>query len=203
MPPPFLIDAMTTRIDGEPTDYRTAFENVPALLIEGALDGQLLQSLLDRAAAAPFADDYVEHIGPRQVEFPQRVGKVINLLLERPNLLEWFEAATGVSPLRAAAGRLVQTRANQQDELAWHDDSGDDRRRLGVVINLSKQAYDGGEFEMRYKVDDAPFLSFRHNQPGSIMLFAVRPDIEHRVTPLITGGPRRVYAGWLMSEAEG
>jgi hypothetical protein len=203
LPPPFLIDAMTSQIIDEPSAYRTAFEDVPALLVEGAIETTLLQSLLDRAAAAQFVNDHVKHIGPRQIESPQKVGKIVNLLLERPNLLTWLEAATGVSPLGSAAGRLVQTRANQRDELAWHDDRVDDKRQLGVVVNLSGATFEGGDFEMRYKTEKMPFLSFRHNQPGSIMLFAVRSDLEHRVTPLISGGPRRVYAGWLMSNRDG
>lgn len=193
---------MATSLSGNAADYAHAFEQRPALLVEGAIDGPLLESLLGRAAAASFVDDDVKNIGTRQIETPQRIGKVISLLLERPNLLAWLEAATGIGPLRAAAGRLVQTRANSGDGLAWHDDGGDEKRKLGVVVNLSDRSFDGGTFEIRHLGANAPFLAYRHNKPGSIMFFAVRPDIEHRVTPLTAGGPRRVYAGWLLSEPE-
>jgi hypothetical protein len=200
--PPFTIDAMSTEIAADPETYRTAFEHRPALLLEGVIAPALLDRLMARASAAEFVDDDVEHIGTRAVEAPQRVGGTINLLLARPNLFNWLERATGTGPLRDAVGRLVETRGNGRDALAWHDDMSDEGRRLAIVINLSTDDFDGGRFEMRHVGETQPFLAYQHRRPGSMMLFAVRPGLEHRVTEIINGGPRRVYAGWFITEAE-
>jgi hypothetical protein len=33
--------------------------------------------------------------------------------------------------------------------------------------------------------------------PGSVMLFRIGRGLRHRVTQVMSGGPRRVFAGWL------
>jgi hypothetical protein len=199
---PFAIDGLTTKVFSDPDIFRRDFDSCPILLFEDVIAPSFLQSLMSRAAVAEFVDDDVEHIGTRAVESPQRVGGMLNLVLARQNLLDWLERATGTGPLRAVEGRLVQTRHNGSDALSWHDDMSDPRRRIAVVINLSIDSFDGGMFEMRHVGDAKPFLSYRHQKPGSMMLFAVRRGLEHRVTEIISGGPRRVFAGWFMTEAE-
>jgi hypothetical protein len=199
---PFLIDRLDTQIQSDPTEWCMRFAEAPAFLFDDAIAPALLERLMTQAAAAQFVDDDVEHIGTREVEAPQRVGGLISVLLSRPALLHWLQQATGLSPIRAVMGRLVQTRANARDALAWHDDLSDHARLIAVVINLSDQRYEGGLFQMRRVGDEEPFLSHQHQKPGSMMLFAVRPDLQHRVTHLLSGGPRRVYAGWFLSDPE-
>jgi hypothetical protein len=199
---PFTIAASETLIHADAALLRAQFEERSSLLFSEAFEPGLLDKLMTRAAAAPFVEDIVKRIGTREIEQPQRVGASISLLLGRLDLLEWLERATGLTPLRAVAGRLAQTRTNGCHELVWHDDMSDDRRRLGVVVNLSDQPFTGGEFEMRRKGSPLPFHMVKHDRPGAMMVFAVDPRIEHRVTPVVSGGPRRVYAGWAMTEPE-
>lgn len=200
--PPFSIDTMTTTMEADPAQFRRAFERDSSLLFDAPFAPDMLHRLMTRAAGASFVDDYVENIGTREIEAPQRVGGMISLLLARPAFRQWLEQATGLAPLSAAAGRLVQTRANGGDALAWHDDTEGVNRMLGVVINLSDAPFSGGQFEMRHARTEQPFLSHRYERPGSMMLFAVRRGLEHRVAEVTSGGPRRVYAGWLLSEPE-
>lgn len=199
---PFRIDQMATVIEADPAPFRDAFAQVPALVFERALGPDLLGKMLQWAAKAHFVENHVENIGLRAIEAQQHVGGSISLLIGRSNLFGWLEQVTGCTPLKAAAGRLVQTRANAQDELVWHDDRDDQTRLLGVVINLSDQEFSGGEFELRRKGSTGNLISFRHTAPGSMMVFAVRPELEHRVSPVTHGGPRRVYAGWFLSAPE-
>lgn len=201
-PAPFRIDAMDTRIMAEPAAYRAAFDAVPAFVFEDVLDPVLQDKLVQRAKLARYVEDDVRHIGTRAIEAPQHVGGSISLLVGRSSLFTWLEQATGCTPMRAMAGRLVETRANARDELVWHDDSDGRNRLLGVVINLSDPPFEGGTFELRRKGTSENLISFRHTRPGSMMIFAVRPDLEHRVGPVLAGGPRRVYAGWILTEPE-
>ncbi len=200
--PPFTISNNVTSIHADPAHYRATFEHQSSLLFNDAFEPGLLAKLLIRAAAAPYIENYVDHIGWREIEAPQRVGASLSLLLGRLALLDWLEMATGLTPLRATMGRLVQTRANGSDGLFWHSDMEDDNRKLGLVVNLSDQPFTGGAFEMRRKGASAPFHCVTYDQPGSIMVFAVNDAIEHRVTLVTAGGPRRVYAGWAVSQPE-
>ncbi len=199
---PFVIKKQETCILEDPSGWHAAFATSPAFLFDNVIDPPLLERLMQQSASARFIEDDVKDIGTREVEAPQLVGGMISLLLSRPAFLHWLEQATGLSPIKAVTGRLVQTRANDRDALAWHDDLSDHARLMAVVINLTDQPYEGGAFEMRRVGTKAPFLRHQHNEPGSMMLFAVHPDLQHRVTKLLSGGPRRVYAGWFMSEPE-
>lgn len=200
--PPFIIDRMATALQADPLDYRARFDAQPAFLFDDPFAPEFLVRLMAQSAAASFVDDDVEQIGTRQIEAPQRVGGAISILLARSSLLTWLEAATGTGPLRAVAGRLVQTRANGRDALAWHDDRDSATRKLAVVINLSDRPFDGGRFDLRHAGTEAPIVSHRHDRAGAIMVFAVRKGLEHRVTQVTAGGPRRVYAGWFLTEPE-
>lgn len=199
---PFQIGQFGVSIPGAHQPWREQFDRDCAISLSGVFPPDHLAKLVERAARTEFADDFVEGIGWRAIESPQRVGKALSLLLHSPPLLRWFERATGSGPLRAVAGRLVETRANQRDALGWHDDQDDLARLLAVVINLSDRPFSGGEFQLRRKGESIPFLTFDHPEPGSMLVFAVRPELEHQVTPVTDGGPRRVYAGWFLTRPE-
>jgi hypothetical protein len=193
---------MATTVRRDPAEFRAQFDTVQALHLEDVLVPDLRRRLVANAAAAAFVDDDVEEIGTREVEAPQRVGGMLSVLLGRPVLYDWLGAATGLAPIRAVSGRLVQTRANDRDELAWHNDLGEDGRVLAVVINLSDLAYEGGRFDLRREGVDPLLFSQSRQIAGAMTVFAVRPGLEHRVTPLTAGGPRRVYAGWFLARPE-
>ncbi len=202
MAPPFVIAAQGVRVTGDPAPFAAGFARLPALALPDTFAPDFCAALVARAARASFVEDRVERLGTRAVEAPQRVGAALSLLLHSPALLAWIEAATGAGPLRAVAGRLVEARDNGRDALAWHDDAGDPARRLAVVIDLSERRYAGGRFELRRKGDETPLLAFDHGAAGSMLVFAVRPELEHRLTMVSAGGPRRVYAGWFLTHPE-
>lgn len=199
---PFSIDVMATQLQADPGQFEAEFKRDCSLRLEAPFTAALLAMMMTRAANARFIDDDVDDIGKREIEAPQRVGGTISLLLARAPFLRWVEQATGRSPLTAVAGRLVQTRAGSPHALNWHDDIEDAKRMLGVVINLSDNPFTGGQFEMRRAGSNQPFLSHRYDRTGSMMIFAVRRGLEHRVAEVESGGPRRVYAGWFLSEPE-
>jgi hypothetical protein len=203
--PAFRIDKQTTTVLDDPAGYRAGFAERPALLFDDVFAPDLHARIMALAAAAPFVDEEIAQVGTREVESPQRIGGMIGLLLNRPVLRDWIEEATGLSPVRAISGRLAQFRANGCDALGWHNDFGLQdvgNRLLGVVINLSDTPFEGGRFELRRLGETQPIVSHHYDRPGSMMLFAVRRDLEHRVEPVLGGGPRRIYAGWFLTAPE-
>jgi hypothetical protein len=124
---------------------------------------------------------------------------VITLALKRAALLSWLEAMAGCGSLGNVEGRVVRALANNHDQLVWHDDLDEPRRRLAITINLSEQLYEGGLFELRDKRTHAVLASHLHLEPGTALIFDVARDIEHRVLPVTSGGPRCVYTGWFFT----
>jgi Rps23 Pro-64 3,4-dihydroxylase Tpa1-like proline 4-hydroxylase len=102
---------------------------------------------------------------------------------------------TGCQPIAAVEGVLARMQAG--DILEWHRDAFHGVRRLAVVINLSEQPFEGGRFEMRRRESGTPLFAYDHAVPGSMMIFRLGIDLQHRVTPVTAGGPRVAFSGWL------
>lgn len=179
---------------------RRQFERFRGVAFESSLSPAFLQQVLKLCDTGTFISD-VAQPGHREVEAPQRAGRALNLVLSRPPILRWLEEVTGSGPLREIAGRVVQTVPRPGDELRWHDDRPGhdpvDDRRLALVINLGSRPFTGGQFELRPKGGEL-LLQHQHTVTGSMLVFRVREDLEHRVLPLTAGGPRRVFTGWAM-----
>lgn len=195
---PFMVGLMQTVIHHDGAELADRFAQIPAMVFDGVLEPTLLDRFVRGAEQAAYSDDTVEHLGDRGIEAPARLGPAFAVMLDRPELRDWLARVCGTSDLGRVVGRLVETRPGQEGGLRWHDDLIDPQRRLGVVVNLTSVPYEGGLFEMRRKGENTPFCVFQHTKPGTMMVFAVNAGVEHRVTPVISGGPRRVFAGWYL-----
>jgi hypothetical protein len=202
MTAPFRIDAMATTILADPVAVRRTFDRSPALLFDNVIAPDLLEKLMRMANVANYVPDAIDRVGTREIEETQSLGKLLNIVLARAALWEWLEQATGISPIGGVSGKIAQTRCDTNDELDWHDDTHAPGRKLGAVIHLSSQAYSGGAFELRRTGHTENLACFSNCQAGAMAIFAVHGGLEHRVTPLIAGGPRRVFAGWFLAEPE-
>jgi hypothetical protein len=52
---------------------------------------------------------------------------------------------------------------------------------------------------MRTVPERSPLITFRHDTPGTALIFEVSKRCEHRLHPLTSGGPRRVFTGWFLA----
>jgi hypothetical protein len=195
---PFLIDQHGAQDFADPLEWHTRFAAHGVLALPQILARPYLTLLLELLAQSTFGEDHVGRIGVRQVERPQRIGPMLSLALHGRPLLDWLEIVTGCTPLRAVNGLLVQHSANSRDALDWHDDLNEPDRKLAIVINLSDRQFQGGQFQLRRKGEVRELLTFDHLEPGSALLFAVRPELEHRVLPVTGTDHRRVFAGWFL-----
>jgi hypothetical protein len=173
------------------------FNRYGALHLGNLFQPAFLRSLLTMCDGSQWAPE-PEAAGSREVETPQRAGRVLNLVLSRPEVLRWIERATGCSELQFVEGRVNRISNRPGEQLHWHDDNiFSDGRQLQMVINLGTQPFEGGEFLMRPKRGEILF-GHSHKEPGSALIFRVDAKLEHCVRPLQSGGPRRVYAGCLV-----
>ena len=182
----------------ESTAAKAEFAATRTIICHDALDAALVARLDRICDAAEFRSDHVEHLGHRRIEKPAIAGGAIALLLQREPLYRWLEEVTGCATIVRAEGRVVQTYAEPGDQLVWHNDTGSERV-LAVTIALSSPDYDGGLFELRAAGGDTPLLTYKHDRPGTALIFEVDRRSEHRVLPLVAGGPRRVFTGWFFA----
>lgn len=196
--PPVEIGPGSTRLTADPAALATVFRAQHAIVCPGLLAAPLLARLTERCDAGRFVPDEVEGLGTRESESPQVVGGALNVLLARAPLYRWLEAVTGCDPIGAVSGRVVQTRPNGTDQLRWHDDLDEPERLLAVTIDLGSVPYTGGVFELRRVGEPDGVRRFRHARAGTGLIFALSPALQHRVTRLEGGGPRRLYTGWFL-----
>ncbi|MFT7518604.1 MAG: hypothetical protein ACI9MC_000736 [Kiritimatiellia bacterium] len=73
---------------------------------------------------------------------------------------------------------------------------------MGVSVDLSETAYDGGHFEQRLRWHDEPMVRIKPTRPGDAHIFDVAdPRMVHRVTPVTGTAPRVFLAGWFFGSA--
>lgn len=199
---PFRIGRSRTEIVAGPAALRSDFERFHAIAVRGGFAPELLAALLDRACGTTYRIFDNGLVGEREIEAPERVGRAIKRLLTRREMLRWVSEATGCGPLATVTGGVAQTWPGTGQALDWHTDRGDPLRRVAVTINLSDQRYEGGLFELRTAPAHELLVAHRHEEVGAMLLFRIGRGLEHRVTPVQAGGPRRVFSGWFMAPAD-
>lgn len=169
------------------------------MVFDDVIAAPLAEKLAKQGEQTRFSPYPIDGVGIREIADAAVMGAVMATLLDRPGLREWMAHLADLPPLRGVTGAFAQTRAGSGDHLDWHDDMNEPHRALGVVVNLGTTAYEGGVFELRRKGATEPMFVHQHDRLGSMAVFSVHADLEHRVTPVTAGGPRRVYAGWFQA----
>ncbi len=199
---PIAVGALRTEVRDDGGARAAQFAQCRAMLCRNAIAPDFLGRLLALCNGGHFVSDAVEGLGHREVEKPGRAGGALTLALKRAELVRWLEGVTACGPLADVDGRIVQTWPRPDDQLVWHDDLTERRRRLAITINLTEQPYEGGLFELRDARRGTLLFQHRHDALGTALIFEVARGLEHRVLPLTAGGPRRVYTGWFFSGEE-
>lgn len=198
IPSPFLVGRSETRLIDPPEAHAAAFARNRAIALDNVFDPALLDLVRSTARTSEWTADTIHGIGHRQVEAVPRAGPALSFALRRPALYDWLSQATGCGPLIGVDGPVGQTRAGSGEEIGWHNDLGVPQRRLAIIVNLSDDSYEGGEFELKDAASGTVLIRHRHGGPGSTLIFDVARALSHRVLPVTAGGPRRVFAGWFL-----
>lgn len=198
----FVVGKTGTQIFKDARHIKPAYANQRALLCRNAIEPELLSQLANAAAKAHFVSDPVEHLGHRWIERPSVIGAAIQLVLNRPAMLEWLKAVTGCTATGAIEGRLVESRPGGKDQLSWHRDTMPNvRYEFGITLHLRPCQYEGGAFEMRDSKSKQPLFRHYPADPGDLLIFEVDHRSEHRVLPVESGEPRLVFTGWFIANS--
>ena len=193
-------------------DLRQQFAEQKWVMLPNLLEPALLHYLLQHLAAARFIvkHEVDHHAGEEENEFgttlfvpPTETALFLfHLLLNKPALFQLVQAISGCPPIGNFMGRIHRTVAGDSThQIDWHDDIAD-HRLLGLNINLSTEAYEGGLFCLRERPTQQMLAEVGNLGLGNAFLFCISPDVEHCLTPVGGQGSRTVGVGWFRAQPD-
>lgn len=120
---------------------------------------------------------------------------LLYFLVNDPVVFRYVERVTGVQPITFFSGRVYRRLPGGHHHDSWHTDVHPDRR-IGMSVNLSTAAYEGGVFEIREDDAPVPLGSIANVGAGDAILFRIADGLEHRVTDLQGDVAKTAFAGW-------
>jgi hypothetical protein len=132
-------------------------------------------------------------------------GRALDLLLfvmNAPRLWEALREVTGIAEHASFGGRVYRFDPAVAHHDSWHDDSAGGKRLVGISVNLGREPFRGGEFQIRPKAERERIVTIANTGPGDAIVFRIAPELQHRVRPVEGTVPKTALAGWF-SAGEG
>jgi len=189
--------------DSEIDSLRDEFAQRHCILLPHLIDAGLLSDFLrqvDRAAFAPKKE------GAEGDEFGDILFVPVNdpalfvfhLMMNNQKLFQVIQRIAGCDPIGNFFGRIHRSVPGRDHQISWHGDNAD-HRLVGITIELSREAYTGGAFQVRYKDSDHILTEITETRIGDAFLFRIDPRLQHRLLAVESGGSRTVAVGWFRS----
>lgn len=179
---------------------RSEFAETGCAIFPGFLTPQVLEPLMRNLETARFEERH--ELTPAgacfgttlKIPFSEPVMSSFLFILNRSPLFDVVREITSSEVLGNFIARIHRTTPDRERHIDWHDDVYK-YRAVGLDINLSRQAFQGGEFLIRD--------SSRHVRreiggewvAGDAFLFQVSQGWQHRLAP-VSFGERTVGVGW-------
>ena len=165
------------------------------------LDPALLTSLQDQIDRGAF---FTKRHGTAATELclePDAAVALLHFLVNDPALYRLVEDVTGCGTVRCFFGRVYRHVPGTDHHHAWHSDVTHNRV-IGMSINLGRDAYEGGIFEIRERDEPSTVAAIANIVPGDTILFRLSEALEHRVTTLHGTASKTAFAGWFRREPD-
>jgi 2OG-Fe(II) oxygenase superfamily len=187
-------------LHGQLDNLRERFFTNHCVVLEKLLEPALLEEVQRRIEQAPWRSTTYDHVGTEFTLDDPATIHILLFLLNRPEFLDAIRIITGCAEIRLFHGRVYRLAAGPQSQLSWHTDIDPDpqeeRRHVGLSINLSTDVFGGGTFELRDRSTRAPLAQVNNTGFGDALLFRVSNDLEHRVTEVVDKVAKTACAGW-------
>jgi len=177
---------------------KNEFQSRHCVLLHGLLDGPLLQLLRPRIENGTWTDYKHEAIGKEVILDDDYALNLLHFAVNAPAFLDAIRSISGCDQISRFHGRIFRMNPGPDHYDSWHDDMGDGRL-AGMSINLSFEAYEGGQFEMRELGTEDVLTRIATFIAGNATVFRIGGKFQHRVAPLAGRRPRTAFAGWFRS----
>jgi hypothetical protein len=183
---------------------RESFDSAHAVHLPGFLSEDLLDEVQRAIRSAAFYDR--SHgkngdIGREECMTDNSALAMLVLLANDSRLLTLVRSITACAPIGCFDGRVYRMRDAAGHFDRWHSDTGVDRL-IGMSVNLSETAYEGGRFELRSADSNHVLWQITNTGPGDAVMFRISDDLVHRVTAVQGDDPRTAFAGWFQSRPD-
>ena len=130
----------------------------------------------------------------------EALPQMLFYFLNQPRLREAIAELTGCEKtIRTFVGRCFKHLPGGGQFDSWHGDVRDERL-YALSINLSKEPFEGGSFQIRSTRTREVFQTVGANRFGDACLFRIDNSLEHKILPLRGTAPRCRYAGWFRAQ---
>jgi 2-oxoglutarate-Fe(II)-dependent oxygenase superfamily protein len=180
----------------ESEHWRRQFAARHCIQIPGFLSPDLLSWLRGRLDASRFEPEVHMDTYPPAMNLQladDALQLEIRTLLNDTRLFGAVEDIAGSGPVGCCVTHVYMLDASPDSRDSWHGDV-DGNRMVAISINAGG-AYEGGVLQIRERASERIVHEVANTGDGSAVLFRIRDDLQHYVTPLVRG--RRVaVAGW-------
>ena len=130
----------------------------------------------------------------------EALPQMLFYFLNQPPLREAIAELTGCEKtIRTFVGRCFKHLPGGGQFDSWHGDVRDERL-YALSINLSREPFEGGSFQIRSSRTREVFQTVGANRFGDACLFRIDNSLEHKILPLRGTAPRYRYAGWFRAQ---
>lgn len=174
------------------------------LLLPGFFAPDLLDLFLRRLRYAPFKKRIADRVFPPAVDLKIADADLVGLLqfvMNDSALLSFVRDVAAAGEVTGFVGTVYRLVPGMGHRDSWHSDV-DGNRLVGLTINLSEQAFEGGALEMRERSSGRRLWRVANTGPGDGLLFALGEDLQHRILPVAGLRPKTAFAGWFCRDAD-
>lgn len=184
--------------DAELAVLRRQFEDEHCLRVRGFVAPELLEWMRGRIVAARFTEYVHADVDPPCVDLlmndPQ-LDLTVWSLFNDERLFDAVQRMTGCGPIGCYHSRIYAMDPSPAHFDSWHDDIEEDNRMVAMSVNLGGP-YEGGLLRIRDAATGRIVHEVANTGDGDAILFRIRADLQHVVTP-VTGVRRKIaMAGW-------
>jgi hypothetical protein len=174
------------------------FDQNHFLKLQDFFDRAITAQLMKHLQQATFVRREHPGIGVEECMEENSLDGLLHLALNDLKLFQKLEHLTGCATIGSFRGRMYRFMPDQDHYDSWHSDIApeDNSRVLALSINFNDAPYSGGALQIRECESEKIVAEVENSTCGDAVLFRLREDLEHRVTPVTGEVPRTVFAGW-------